>query len=274
MAEGLDWIRKQKDGPFFAFFPVTIPHAAMHVPEKYAKPFRAKFPEFEDITAQYGNNKPHSTNPAAQFAGMMTVLDESVGEILALLAELGLDDNTIVMISSDNGPHKEGGHLPDYINSNGGLRGYKRDLYEGGIRAPLLARWPGQVKAGTTSDLISAHWDLFPTCCELAGVEPPANLDGLSILPTLLGKEQKKHDYLYWEFHEQHGKRAIRAGNWKAVQLDMNRTPQPIELYDLKNDPAEQHNVAASHPAVVARLQQLMNAAHTDSHGYSFGRQR
>ena len=140
MDESLKWVRENRDKPFFLYLPIAIPHAAMHVPEKYAAPFRKKFPEFEDKVGRYGNNKPFNTNPAAQFAGMMTVMDEGIGQLLDLLKELKLDENTVVMLSSDNGPHKEGGHMPDFFNSNGGLRGYKRNLSEGGIRAPLLAR--------------------------------------------------------------------------------------------------------------------------------------
>ncbi|MFP6881307.1 MAG: arylsulfatase [Roseibacillus sp.] len=267
MAESLKWIREKKDGPFFAFFPVTIPHAAMHVPERYAKPFRSKFAEFEKKVGKYGNNKPFATNPAAQFAGMMTALDEGVGQILDLLKELGIDDNTIVMLSSDNGPHKEGGHMPDYFNSNGGLRGYKRDLYEGGIRCPLVVRWPGKIKPGTTSDHISAHWDIFPTCCELAGVKAPAILDGISFVPTLLGKNQAVHQYLYWEFFEGGGKRAARIGKWKVVQNKINQKGKdaPIEVYDVSADPAEKNDLAARQPGVIVQAKFIFEEAHTPS---------
>ena len=202
MDKAVEWIDRQHENPFFCFLPVTIPHAAMHVPEKYAAPFREKFPEFENKVGRYGNNKPFAKNPAAQFAGMMTALDEGIGRVLKSLKKHQIDQNTIVLLSSDNGPHKEGGHMPNYFNSNGGLRGFKRDLYEGGIRCPLLVRWPGKVEAGSTSNHISAHWDLFPTFCELAGTNPPEGLDGISFLPTLLGKEQEKHEHLYWEFYE------------------------------------------------------------------------
>lgn len=272
MAKSLEWIRQQKDKPFFAFFPVTIPHAAMHVPESYAKPFRAKFPEHENKIGRYGKNTPHASNPAAQFAGMMTALDEGVGQILALLKELELDKNTIVLLSSDNGPHKEGGHMPDYFDSSGGLRGYKRDLYEGGIRCPLLARWPGTIKPGTTSDHISAHWDIFPTFCELAGTKAPAILDGISFVPTLLGNPQRAHKYLYWEFFEGGGKRAVRVGKWKAVQNQINKNgpKAPIEVYDLSTDRAEKTNVAKQHPEVIAQAHQIFEEAHTPSAIWQF----
>jgi arylsulfatase A len=152
--EALAFVRENREEPFFLFLPVTIPHAAMHVPEEYARPFRQKFPQFEDTIGKYAGTEVR--NPVAAFAGMMTLLDEQVGELMALLTELDLDDSTLVMLSSDNGPHQEGGHKPDFFDSNGPLQGHKRDLYEGGIRAPLIARWPGRIAPGTTSSLVSA----------------------------------------------------------------------------------------------------------------------
>ena len=234
---------------------------------QYAKPFRGKFAEFEKKVGKYGNNKPFATNPAAQFAGMMTALDEGVGQILDLLKELGIDDNTIVMLSSDNGPHKEGGHMPDFFDSNGPLKGYKRDLYEGGIRAPLIARWPGKIKPGSISDHISAHWDIFPTLCEVAGRKIPAKLDGISFLPALLGEDtQKQHEYLYWEFHERNGARAVRFGRWKAVQRNLKKQDNPaIELYDLDNDLGETNNLADSKPELVGQAQSFFKQAHSPS---------
>ena len=272
MDRAVEWIDRNHEGPFFCFLPVTIPHAAMHVPEKYAAPFRKKFPEFENKVGRYGNNRPFAKNPAAQFAGMMTALDHGIGRVLESLEEHGIDKNTIILLSSDNGPHKEGGHMPDYFNSGGGLRGHKRDLYEGGIRCPLLVRWPGKVKAGSTSDHISAHWDLFPTFCELAGTDLPQNLDGISFLPTLLGKPQKQHDYLYWEFFEGGGKRAVRIGKWKAVQNHVNRKGQdaPIEIYDLENDRAETSNLAAQSSELITRVRRIFKEAHTPSPLWKF----
>jgi len=272
MARALEWIDKHHEEPFFCFLPVTIPHAAMHVPEKYAAPFRKKFPEFENKVGRYGNNKPFAKNPAAQFAGMMTALDVGIGRVLESLEKQGLEKNTIVLLSSDNGPHKEGGHMPNYFNSNGGLRGHKRDLYEGGIRCPLLVRWPGTVKAGSTTDHISAHWDLFPTFCELAGTETPRDLDGISFLPTLLGRKQKQHEYLYWEFFEGGGKRAARIGKWKAVQNQVNGKGQdaPVEIYNLEKDRAEINNLAAQNPELITRVRKIFKAAHTPSPLWKF----
>jgi len=272
MDRAVEWIDNHHKAPFFCFLPVTIPHAAMHVPEKYAAPFRRKFPEFENKVGRYGNNRPFARNPAAQFAGMMTALDHGIGRVLKSLEKYGIEENTIVLLSSDNGPHREGGHMPDYFNSNGGLRGHKRDLYEGGIRCPLLVRWPGKVKAGSTSDHISAHWDLFPTFCELAGTETPRNLDGISFLPTLLGRKQKQHEYLYWEFFEGGGKRAARIGKWKAVQNQVNRKGQdaPVEIYDLEKDRAEINNLAAQNPELITRVRKIFKAAHTPSPLWKF----
>ena len=272
MDKTVEWIDRQHDKPFFCFLPVTIPHAAMHVPEKYAAPFRKKFPEFENKVGRYGNNKPFAKNPAAQFAGMMTALDEGIGRILKTLERHQIDTNTIILLSSDNGPHKEGGHMPKYFNSSGGLRGFKRDLYEGGIRCPLLVRWPGKIKAGTTSDHISAHWDLFPTFCELAGTETPDDLDGISFLPALLGAEQKQHEYLYWEFFEGGGKRAVRIGKWKAVQNQVNREGQnaSIEIYDLESDRAETRNLADQNAELITRVRNIFKRAHTPSALWKF----
>ncbi|MFT5856719.1 MAG: arylsulfatase A [Verrucomicrobiales bacterium] len=267
----LKFVREHKNEPFFCFIPTTIPHAAMHVPEEDAAPFRKKFPQFEKKVGKYAGRPVK--NPVAAFAGMMTRLDREIGKLSALLEELEIDDNTIIFITSDNGPHKEGGHLPDFFNSNGGLRGHKRDLYEGGIRAPLIARWPGKIAANSTSDLISAHWDMLPTFCELAGIPVPEETDGISILPTLRGDvvTQKNHDFLYWEFHEQGKKQAIRMGQWKGVRLKLGKNPQaPIQLYDLSKDQAETKDISANHPKIVEKIKQAMEDSHTESAKFPF----
>lgn len=271
----LDFIRKNQDKPFFAFMPVTVPHAAMHATDKYLKPFRQKFPEYEDVIGKYAGTEVN--NPIAAFAAMMTELDDQVGELMALLKELELDSNTIVLLSSDNGPHKEGGHDPIFFDSNGPLKGHKRDLYEGGIRAPFIARWPNKIAAGSESDLVSAHWDMLPTFCDLAGVEAPSSIDGVSILPELLGKsdQQTQHEYLYWEFYEKGGKRAARWGDWKAVQLNVNKSlDAPIEIYHLPSDIGEETDVAAKHPEKVAEAKTIFADAHTPSPFWEFGKKR
>lgn len=270
--EALQFVRDCKSDPFFLFLPVTIPHAAMQAPEEDMAPWRKKFPQFEDVVGKYAGSE--TNNPIAAFAAMMTIADEGVGDLMSLLKELNIDDNTIVLFSSDNGPHKEGGHNPEFFNSNGPLKGHKRDLYDGGIRAALIARWPGKVKPGSTSELISAHWDMLPTFCELADVEAPAGIDGISIVPELTGQDtQKKHEFLYWEFYERGGKRAVRFENWKAVQLNLTGVAQKegIELYDLNTDIGEETNVAKQHPVLVKRAQDYFASAHTPSEFWQFG---
>ena len=246
----------------------------MHVPEKYSAPFRKKFPQFENKIGKYRG--PEVKNPIAAFAGMMTKVDEDVGKVMALLKELGIDDNTLVLFTSDNGPHKEGGHDPDFFNSNGPLTGYKRDLTEGGIRTFLLARWPGKIKAGRTSDLVSAHWDMLPTFCELAGANIPGNIDGISMVPTLTEQgTQKKHDYLYWEFYERGGKKAARWGNWKAVQGGINADPNaPIRIFNLKSDIAEKNDLAGAKPELVERAKKIFAEAHRPSPNWKFENKR
>ena len=275
MDQALQFVRDHAQQPFFLYLPVTIPHAAMHAPESYVAPFRKKFSQFENTVGRYRG--PAVRNPVAAFAGMMTLMDKGVGDLMTLLEERNLDSNTLVMLSSDNGPHKEGGHNPEFFNSNGPFRGHKRDLYEGGVRVPLIARWPAEIRPGSHSHHISAHCDMLPTFCELAGVNHPANIDGISLVPTLTGKgSQRSHDYLYWEFYERGGKRAVRFGNWKAVQLNLKHIDQQqgTELYDLSQDAAEKHNVAAQHPEIVRRARQHFLAAHTPSEFWQFGRGR
>ena len=192
---------------------------------------------------------------------MISRLDGDIGKILAKLKQLRIDENTLVIFSSDNGPHKEGGVNPDFFDSNGPLKGIKRDLYEGGIRVPTIARWPGKVKAASRCDHISAFWDILPTFAELAGAEEPKGIDGISFAPTLLGKPQTKHEYLYWEFHEGSSKQAVRMGDFKAVRRAPSR---PIELYNLKSDIGEDNDIASRHPEIVARAEELFDKSRTD----------
>ncbi|MGY9016396.1 MAG: sulfatase-like hydrolase/transferase, partial [Rhodospirillales bacterium] len=212
-------------------------------------------------------------NPVAAFAAMLTHMDEDVGRILDLLSELGVSDDTLVMFTSDNGPHKEGGHKPDFFDSNGPLKGYKRDLYEGGIRVATLARWSGKIKPGSKSSHVAAGWDLLPTVCELAGIKSPKGLDGVSFAPTLLGqsKMQKKRDYLYWEFHERGGKQAVRMGKWKGIRLNVRKNPNsPIELYDLSKDIGEENNLAGEYPQIVKKIEVAMRDSHIESDVFTF----
>ncbi len=273
--QALDFIDENKDGPFFMFVPNVIPHAELKVPEKYMAMYRDKFlPEkvYEGCDpgcARYKDGGYGSqTESHAAFAGMIHLLDEQVGQILDRLEQLNIDDRTIVFFTSDNGPHLEGGADPDYFDSNGPLRGYKRDLYEGGIRVPLLARWPGRVPAGAEANHISAFWDMLPTFLEIAEQPSPGTeLDGISFLPTLTQhRTQDKHDYLYWEFHERGHKQAVVMEQWKGIRLiDREGVVAPTLLYDLSQDVGEEKNIADEHPNIVQQMEQIMAEARTPS---------
>ncbi len=251
--EALAFVDRNKDRPFFLYLAFTVPHAnneagksGMEVPD---------FGIYKDTDwpeAQKGH------------AAMITRMDADIGRLFDRLKKLGLDENTLVLFSSDNGPHREGGNDPDFNHSRGPLRGIKRDLYEGGIRVPLLVRWPGKVPTGVTSDLVAAFWDVLPTLTDLAGGKTPPGLDGLSFAPTLLGQreKQKQHESLYWAFYERGGAQALRMGKWKAVQQPIHA---PIQLYDLDKDLGEQQDVAAQYPEVVARMKKLMEESYVPS---------
>lgn len=260
--DALNFIRQHKDTAFFLFLPFTIPHAEIAVPENSLNQYKGKFPE----TPHKGGHYSAQEFPHAAFAGMVSRLDADVGRIVELIDSLGLAENTLIVFTSDNGPHLEGGADPDFFNSNGGLRGYKRDLYEGGIRVPMIARWSKTIAPGSQSDHISAFWDIFPTFAQVAGIETIPPNDGISFLPELLGKKQPEHEFLYWEFHEQGKRQAVRKGKWKAVRLDIEANPNaPLELYDLSTDPAEKNNIAAGNPEIVAEMEKLISKAHTPS---------
>ncbi len=259
MDEALGFVRRNRSNPFFLYLAVTIPHASMEVPEDSIAPFRDEFEEQPFAPGQHYSAQP---TPNAAFAAMVSRLDQGVGRLLKLLEETGIDQDTVVFFSSDNGPHKEGGRSPDYFHSSGPFRGIKRDLYEGGIRVPLLARWPGKIKAGAVSEHVSAFWDFLPTACQLASVPIPKGTDGVSMLRELSGRRQDRHDYLYWEFYERGFQQAVRQGNWKAVKLAPG---QPTELYDLGSDISEARNVATENPKIVRRLEEIMRRARTES---------
>jgi arylsulfatase A-like enzyme len=203
------------------------------------------------------------------FAMMVKMLDDSVGQLMELLKESGVDENTVVFFSSDNGPHSEGGHDPDYFDDNGPLRGYKRDLYEGGIRVPMIARWPGKIEAGSETDHPSAFWDFLPTACDIAEIQTPGDVDGISFLPVMLGDQLPAHDHLYWEFAPQGGKQAVRMGRWKGVRVNVTENHDaPLELYDLQNDIGEKNNVADEHPDIVKKMLQIMREDRIESEYY------
>lgn len=270
--ETMGFIERSDSRPFFVYLNYTVPHAELRVPADSLNAFKDKYPEkpFVNQQADARTSGPDSPSlgyrsqptPHAAFAAMITRMDRDVGRIVDLLRARGMGDRTLVIFTSDNGPHKEGGAEPGFFNSSGGLRGIKRDLYEGGIRVPMIASWPGVISAGTTSNYAAAHWDWFPTLAELAGAPAPTNLDGLSIVRALRGQDQPPHEFMYWEFHERGFQQAVRMGNWKAVRLAKDK---PLELYNLATDLAETADVAAKEPEIVARIEKYLATARTES---------
>lgn len=271
------FIRDNKDKPFFLYVPLTLPHAELDPPAKYMKLFQnadgsSKFPP-ETPFKRDGGEYPYRSQaqPHVAFAAMITKLDEDVGNIEQLVKQLGLDDNTYIFFTSDNGPHKEGGGDPDYFNSSGPLRGIKRDLYEGGIREPLLVRAPGKVAAGRVSDQQWAFWDIMPTFTDLVGIKHPKNIDGLSFVNSLHNKKQTlQHNFLYWQFNEGYLQEAVRQGDWKLIRFKRKGQPQVYELYNLKNDIGEKTNLAAQNPGKVKTLAQLMKQAKSPAENKEF----
>ncbi|MBN2313691.1 MAG: arylsulfatase [Sedimentisphaerales bacterium] len=255
--EALKFIEKNKDCPFFLYMAVTLPHANNEAGKKGM--------EIPDYGIYKDKDWPE---PQKGHAAMISRLDRDLGRVIETLKRLGIDKKTLVLFTSDNGPHREGGANPEFFDSNGPLRGNKRDLYEGGIRVPLIARWPGKIQAGTVSHHISAFWDFLPTFAELTGAECPSSTDGLSMLPTLLGQsgQQKLHEFLYWEFHESGSKQAVRMGDWKAVQFNASGK---LEFYNLKEDIGEENNIAGDHPDIVAEIKEYLKTARTESEFWS-----
>ena len=252
------FIREHRQRPFFLYLAFTLPHWSDYpkdVPESQIVP----------SDEPYGNEDWPQVEK--NYAAMVTRLDRHVGELMKLLDELGLASNTLVIFSSDNGPSAEASHDPEFFRSGGGLRGVKREMYEGAIRVPFVARWPGKIEAGGTSDHVIAFWDVAPTACELAGLPQPQRTDGISFLPVLLGARQKEHEYLYWDYGHLRRvfRQAVRSGDWKGIR---NGVGTPLELYDLARDPAEEKNVAEVHPETVKRMERLMEEARTPAPDY------
>ncbi|MCF8226370.1 MAG: arylsulfatase [Bacteroidales bacterium] len=250
--EAIDFIKTNREGPFFLYLPYTIPHNNGEAP----KDEKQEVPDFGKYTNRAGWNKE-----TKGYAAMISRMDRDIGRIIRLLEELEIDSKTLVIFTSDNGPMPDQ-VFTDLFNSNGPFRGGKRDMYEGGIRVPLIAWWPGTIQAGTTSDHISAFWDFLPTACELAGTGIPEDMDGISYVPALLGKRQRAHDFLYWESPLHGFMTAVRTENWKAVQPGFE---SPIELYNLESDEGEQNNVADDHPVIMEKIKTTINEAHTPS---------
>lgn len=271
--EALEWLDRQSaDRPFYGLFTYTLPHAELYQPnDSILQTYEGKFCNDKDFA---GVGRYHATKHVhAQFAAMITRLDAYVGEIMAKLAEKGLAENTLVIFSSDNGPHEEGGADPTFFGRDGKLKGIKRSCHEGGIRVPFIVRWPGKVKAGSVNDQQIIFYDIMPTFCDLIGVDNYVEryrnaglgeldyFDGLSFAPTLLGhdEQQQQHDFLYWEFHET-DQLAVRQGDWKLL-VKKGR----CELYDLSADVHEDHDVAAQYPEKVKELKQIIKEQHTPS---------
>ncbi len=254
----LDFLRNHADEPFFLYFPSIVPHHEFQVPEDDFQEYAGRYQEQPYIREDRGFEIQHQ--PAAAFAGMVTRLDRDVGELLDELDRLGIADDTIVFFTSDNGP-VDFAPIARAFDGTGSLRGHKGDLYEGGIRVPMLVRWPGKIEPGV-SDFPWAFWDVLPTAAEFAGARAPSGLDGQSTAPTLLGEEQQPHELFYWE-SQRGGKlqQAVRMGRWKGVRSEPGA---PLELYDLEADPGEERDVAAGSPAVVALIESSLESARTE----------
>lgn len=258
----LSFIDQHADQPFFLYLPYTIPHLALQVPDEWVDKYRGEF-----IEQPYYGQKGYSPHqyPLSAYAAMISYLDAQVGIILQKLKEKGLDNNTIVFFSSDNGPTFTGGVDAKFFNSNASLRGLKMDLYEGGIRVPLIARWPGKIKPGTVSDHLSIQYDMFATISDLVKSQEKQKTDGISFLPTLLGENarQKKHPFLYFEYPEKGGQLAVRHGNWKAVKINLIKQPtSPWQLFNLMDDPTETNDLSRQHPKILQKINRLVRAQH------------
>jgi len=266
--KAIDFIKTNVNKPFFLYFAVTIPHAELQIPDEYRKEYEDSFLPEKAHKGDYSpQEKPHAT-----FAAMVSRLDITVGKVNQLLKDLKLDKNTIVIFSSDNGPHREGGADPDFFNSSGGLRGCKRDLYEGGIRVPMIVKWPNVIKTGRLSTLPCAFWDIMPTLSDAVHVKCPKNIDGISFLSELKGEKQtKKHTSLYWEFYEMGGKQAVLSRDWKLIKLQVNQPKKSyFELYDLTKDRDEKHNLIDSHPDKVKKLSKIMLEQHSKNEKFKW----
>jgi arylsulfatase len=266
--EALKFIDANRANPFFLYLPFTVPHVAIQVPEDSLAEYKGKLgddPPYDGTINGKPSYLPHSS-PHAAYAAMVTRMDRSVGRILDKLKELNLESNTLVIFTSDNGPtHNVGGADSTFFKSAGNLRGLKGSLYEGGIRTPFIAYRPGTVPAGKECDVPLAFWDVLPTLAETVGADVPKGIDGISFVPALLGKEQPRHDFLYWEFPSYGGQQAVTAGDWKAVRQNLARKVVKTELYNLASDPNETTDVAAKHLDLVAKSEALMKEQHTPS---------
>ena len=267
--KAIEYINQQSSSkPFFLYLPYTLPHGDVIGPHDELYNYYVKKFNEQPRTGTDLKTREHNTTAEpqlhAQFAAMVARLDKYVGEIVQVVKEKGLANNTLIIFTSDNGPHRENGGDPEYFNSNGIYKGIKRDLYEGGIRVPFIAYLPGKITSSVV-DKPAALWDMYPTFLQMAGVQVKKKIDGISLLPTLFQSgHQKQHEYFYWEFHENDGRQAIRWGKWKAIKLGVTKISDPaIELYDLDKDPQETNNVAAQNPEIVKKLEELFSKEHS-----------
>ncbi len=267
--EVLNFIEENKDNPFFLYYATPLTHAPLQVPQKYIDKYVKKFGEEPPYLGKRGYFP--TRYPRAAYAAMVTYLDAQVGEIIEKLKEVGEYENTLIMFSSDNGPTYNGGTDSPFFDSAKPFKSEygwgKGFTHEGGIRVPMIASWEGKIAPGSSSELISAFWDVMPTLAEVAGVKAPDNTDGISFLPELLNqKNQKKHEFLYWEFPSYQGQQALRMGDWKGIRKNIFKGNMDIELYNLKTDPREQQNVASEHPEVVKRIAEIMIQEHASAY--------
>ncbi len=265
--KALAFIKQNKDKPFFLYYASPLPHVPLQIPREYVDKYRKIFGDEEP----YLGDKGYFPNryPRAAYAAVISYLDSQVGELVSTLKELGIYENTLIIFSSDNGPTYTGGVDYSFFNSARPFKnGYGRTkgfVYEGGIRVPMIASWSNHIKAGSTSDHISAFYDVLPTLCDIANVEIPKNVDGISFKPTLLNRQQQKHDHLYWEFPSHKGQQAVRMGKWKGIRKNIFDGNMEIELYDLEKDLREEKNVAEQYPEVVKKIKQIMKEEHEPS---------
>lgn len=286
--EVLSFVEANREEPFFLYWATPIPHVSLQVPEESVEPYKGLWEE-TPFKGRYrkksGMGYTGHPTPRAAYAAMISHMDRNIGVLMARLEELGIADDTLIIFTSDNGTTFTGGVDRQFFNSLGGLRGHKGQLYEGGIRVPFVARWPGKIQPGTSSDHISAFWDMLPTFAEVTGADVPVAVDGISMLPVLTGKPQEQHEFLYWEFNAPQfsGQVAVRMGRWKAIKTHLlgpgrianNEGPVPpeagqMQLYDLESDPSEQHDVAAQHPEIVAQMEAIIKREHVPSEQFKF----
>ena len=270
--KAISFIKENKDGPFFMYYASPLPHLPLQVPKEYVDKYREIFGE----EAPYIGDDAYFPNryPKAAYAGMISYLDEQVGELIKTLQEEDLYHNTIILFTSDNGPTYLGGVDFNYFESSKPFsNGYGRTkgfLHEGGIRVPLIVSWPNHINPGTSSDHLSAFYDIMPTLCDIAGVTAPKTTDGISFKPSLSGKDQETHQYLYWEFPSYKGQQAVRLGKWKGIRKNIFDGNLQIELYNLDTDLKEEQDVSDQYPDIVQEIEQIMKREHVPAENEKF----